>query len=57
MVKSGILRPHTNAVKRLLTASNKLARMKWGLTHVQSVVHNGMLKYHTMHNVVHIDEN
>ncbi|XP_042038441.1 uncharacterized protein LOC121784356 [Salvia splendens] len=56
MVKCGILRPHTNAVKPLLTASNKLARMKWGLTHVQPVVHNGMLKYHTMHNVVHIDE-
>ncbi|XP_042063220.1 uncharacterized protein LOC121807090 [Salvia splendens] len=56
MVKDGRLRPHTNAVKPLLTAANKLARMKWGLIHVQPVVFNGMLKYHTMHNVVHIDE-
>ncbi|XP_042051289.1 uncharacterized protein LOC121796523 [Salvia splendens] len=55
-VKAGELRPHTNAVKPLLTAANKLARMKWGLIHVQPLVHNGMLKYHTMHNVVHIDE-
>ncbi|XP_042008976.1 uncharacterized protein LOC121757510 [Salvia splendens] len=55
-VKAGELRPHTNAVKPLLTAANKLTRMKWGLIHVQPVVHNGMLKYHTMHNVVHIDE-
>ncbi|XP_042003691.1 uncharacterized protein LOC121752640 [Salvia splendens] len=55
-VKAGELRPRTNAVKPLLTAANKLARMKWGLIHVQPLVHNGMLKYHTMHNVVHIDE-
>ncbi|XP_042056497.1 uncharacterized protein LOC121801104 [Salvia splendens] len=55
-VKAGELRPHTNAVKPQLTAANKLARMKWGLIHVQPQVHNGMLKYHTMHNVVHIDE-
>ncbi|XP_042047354.1 uncharacterized protein LOC121793381 [Salvia splendens] len=56
MVKCRLLRPHTNAVKPLLTAANKVSRMKWALTHVQPVVNNGMLKYHTMHNVVHIDE-
>lgn len=56
MVKDGRLRPHTNTVKPVLTAANKLARMKWSLTHVQPEVFNGMLKYHTMHNVVHIDE-
>ncbi|XP_042059698.1 uncharacterized protein LOC121804255 [Salvia splendens] len=56
MVKANHLRLHTNVVKPLLTASNKLTIMKWGLTHVLPVVHNGMVKYHTMHNVVHIDE-
>ncbi|XP_042035364.1 uncharacterized protein LOC121781707 [Salvia splendens] len=56
MVKCGALRPHTNAVKPVLTAVNKVSRMKWALTHVQHVVNNGMLKYHSMHNVVHIDE-
>ncbi|XP_042012409.1 uncharacterized protein LOC121760879 [Salvia splendens] len=56
MVKANHLRPHTNVVKPILTAAKKLARMKWGLTHVQPVAYNGMLKYYTMHNVVHIDE-
>ncbi|XP_042003721.1 uncharacterized protein LOC121752680 [Salvia splendens] len=55
-VKEHHLRPHTNAIKPLLTASNKVARMRWGLSHIQPLIVNGMQKYHTMHNVVHIDE-
>ncbi|XP_042044931.1 uncharacterized protein LOC121790904 [Salvia splendens] len=55
-VKQNQLRPHTNAIKPLLSASNKVARMRWGLSHIQPLIVNGMLKYHPMHNVVHIDE-
>ena len=55
-VKAGHLRPHTNAIKPLLTASNKLARMRLCLSHVQPTIVDGKLKYHSMHNVVHIDE-
>ncbi|XP_042064212.1 uncharacterized protein LOC121807943 [Salvia splendens] len=55
-VKEQHLRLHTNALKPLLSGSNKLARMRWGLSHVPPLIVNGKLKYHTMHNVVHIDE-
>ncbi|XP_042013473.1 uncharacterized protein LOC121761851 [Salvia splendens] len=55
-VKEHQLRPHTNAIKPILTASNKVARMRWSLSHIQPLIANGMLKYHPMHNVVHIDE-
>ncbi|XP_041994188.1 uncharacterized protein LOC121744667 [Salvia splendens] len=55
-VKKQHLRPHTNAIKPILTSSNKVARIRWSLSHIQPLIANGMLKYHPMHNVVHIDE-
>ncbi|XP_042026773.1 uncharacterized protein LOC121773917 [Salvia splendens] len=55
-VKEHKLRPHTNAIKPILTSSNKVARMRWSLSHIQPLIANDMLKYHPMHNVVHIDE-
>ncbi|XP_042032329.1 uncharacterized protein LOC121779044 [Salvia splendens] len=55
-VKEYQLRPHTNAIKPILTSSNKVVRMRWSLSHIQPLIANGMLKYHPMHNVLNIDE-
>ncbi|XP_042035328.1 uncharacterized protein LOC121781686 [Salvia splendens] len=56
MKKEDLIRPHTSAVKPVLTDLNKLARLRWGLSQIQPIRIDGKLKYNTMHNVVHIDE-
>ncbi|XP_047942997.1 uncharacterized protein LOC125189809 [Salvia hispanica] len=56
MKKEGLIRPHTSAVKPILTDLNKLARLRWSLSQIQPIRIDGKLKYNTMHNVVHIDE-
>ncbi|XP_042003836.1 uncharacterized protein LOC121752814 [Salvia splendens] len=55
-IKSRQLKPHTSAIKPTLTEANKLARMKWCLSHIQATLEEGKLLYHSMHNIVHIDE-
>ncbi|XP_042006025.1 uncharacterized protein LOC121754786 [Salvia splendens] len=55
-IKSRQLKPHTSAIKPTLTEANKLARMKWCLSHIQLTLEEGKLLYHSMHNIVHIDE-
>ncbi|XP_042051355.1 uncharacterized protein LOC121796606 [Salvia splendens] len=55
-IKSNQLKPHTSVVKPILTESNKIARMKWCLAHIQPTLADGKLLYHSMHNIVHIDE-
>ncbi|XP_042060647.1 uncharacterized protein LOC121804947 [Salvia splendens] len=54
--KNNLIRPHTNAIKPALTEANKISRMRWCLTHIQSAIDEGKLLYHAMHNTVHIDE-
>ncbi|XP_047949548.1 uncharacterized protein LOC125195440 [Salvia hispanica] len=56
MKKEGPIRPHTSAVKPILTDLNKLARFRWSFSQIQPIRIDGKLKYNTMHNVVHIDE-
>ncbi|KAL1554912.1 hypothetical protein AAHA92_15416 [Salvia divinorum] len=55
-VKEKQLRPHTNAVKPLLTDVNKLARLRWCLSQLQPTITQGKVSYHDMRNIVHIDE-
>ncbi|XP_042056531.1 uncharacterized protein LOC121801146 [Salvia splendens] len=55
-IKSNQLKPHTSAVKPTLTEANKIARMKWCPAHIQPTLAEGKLLYHSMHNIVHIDE-
>ncbi|XP_042065382.1 uncharacterized protein LOC121808885 [Salvia splendens] len=55
-LKSNQLKPHTSAIKPTLTETNKIARMKWCLSHIQPTLAEGKLLYHSMHNMVHIDE-
>ncbi|XP_042026612.1 uncharacterized protein LOC121773756 [Salvia splendens] len=55
-LKSNQLKPHTSAIKPTLTETNKIARMKWCLSHIQPTLAEGKLLYHSMHNIVHIDE-
>ncbi|XP_042056203.1 uncharacterized protein LOC121800763 [Salvia splendens] len=55
-LKSNQLKPHTSSIKPTLTETNKIARMKWCLSHIQLTLAEGKLLYHSMHNIVHIDE-
>ncbi|XP_042016761.1 uncharacterized protein LOC121764771 [Salvia splendens] len=55
-LKSNQLKPHTSAIKPTLTETNKIERMKWCLSHIQTTLAEGKLLYHSMHNIVHIDE-
>ncbi|XP_042067311.1 uncharacterized protein LOC121810616 [Salvia splendens] len=55
-IKSRQLKPHTSAIKPTMSEANKLARMKWCLSHIQPTLEEGKLLYHSMHNIVHIDE-
>ncbi|XP_042012579.1 uncharacterized protein LOC121761058 [Salvia splendens] len=55
-IKSNQLKPHTSAVKPTLTETNKIARMKWCLAHIQPTLAECKLLYHSMHNIVHIDK-
>ncbi|KAL1556343.1 hypothetical protein AAHA92_11986 [Salvia divinorum] len=55
-VKEKQLRPHTNAVKPLLTDVNKLARLRWCLSQLQPTITQCKVSYHDMRNIVHIDE-
>ncbi|XP_042028358.1 uncharacterized protein LOC121775342 [Salvia splendens] len=55
-VKDKQLRPHTSAVKPHLTDLNKLARLKWCLSQLQSNIIAGKVAFNEMRNVVHIDE-
>ncbi|XP_042003670.1 uncharacterized protein LOC121752615 [Salvia splendens] len=55
-VKDNQIRPHTNVIKPALTEANKIARMRWYLTHIHLTIAEGKLLYHAMHNTVHIDE-
>lgn len=54
--KDNKIRPHTNVIKPALTDVNKISRKRWSLTHIQPTIAEGKLLYHTMHNIVHIDE-
>ncbi|XP_057771054.1 uncharacterized protein LOC130990838 [Salvia miltiorrhiza] len=55
-IKRKELRPHTSAIKRLLTNANKIARMKYCLSNVVYDAAMSSYSYQSMHNVVHIDE-
>ncbi|XP_042035200.1 uncharacterized protein LOC121781540 [Salvia splendens] len=55
-LKRNQLKPHTSAIKPTLTETNKIARIKWCLSHIQPTLAEGKLLYHSMHNIVHIDE-
>ncbi|XP_047950463.1 uncharacterized protein LOC125196124 [Salvia hispanica] len=55
-IKNNQLKPHTNVVKPTLIEANKIARMKWCLAHIQPTLAEGKLLYHSLHNIVHIDE-
>ncbi|XP_057780176.1 uncharacterized protein LOC130998786 [Salvia miltiorrhiza] len=55
-IKRKELRPHTSAIKPLLTDVNKIARMKYCLSNVVYDAAMSRYSYQSMHNVVHIDE-
>ncbi|XP_047978591.1 uncharacterized protein LOC125220463 [Salvia hispanica] len=55
-VKDNQIRPHTNVIKLAFTEANKIARMRWCLTHIQPTIAEGKLLYHAMHNTVHTVE-
>ncbi|XP_042019122.1 uncharacterized protein LOC121766961 [Salvia splendens] len=46
-LKSNQLKPHTSAIKPTLTETNKIARMKWCLSHIQPTLAEGKLLYHS----------
>ncbi|XP_057793230.1 uncharacterized protein LOC131009842 [Salvia miltiorrhiza] len=56
-IKEKQLRAHTSAVKPFLTDDNKLARLRFSLSQLNSAsILEDKLNFHSMHNVVHIDE-
>ncbi|XP_057803284.1 uncharacterized protein LOC131018588 [Salvia miltiorrhiza] len=56
-IKDKQLGAHTSAVKPLLTEENKLARLKFSLSQLNSAANiDGKFTFKGMHNVVHIDE-
>ncbi|XP_047962003.1 uncharacterized protein LOC125206824 [Salvia hispanica] len=55
-IKNNQLKPHTSVVKPTLTEANKIARMKCCLAHIHPTLGEGKLLYHSLHNIVHIDE-
>ncbi|XP_057793146.1 uncharacterized protein LOC131009754 [Salvia miltiorrhiza] len=55
-VHLGLSRTHTNAIKPDLTAPNKLLRLRFSLEALEYDRIANILKFKTMHNVVHIDE-
>lgn len=54
--KRRLIRAHTNAIKPLLTAPNKLNRLSFSLQAIQYDRMLNILKFKPMQNVIHIDE-
>ncbi|XP_021733401.1 uncharacterized protein LOC110700202 [Chenopodium quinoa] len=54
--KKGRLRIHTSSNKPALTSDHKVARMKWVLSHINSVTVNEDPTFVDMNHVIHIDE-
>lgn len=56
-IKEGALRPHTNAVKPLLTDENKKAKVNFCLSMITPPsLTSASTTFHNMHNIIHIDE-
>ncbi|XP_057779460.1 uncharacterized protein LOC130998042 [Salvia miltiorrhiza] len=55
-VHLGLIRAHTSALKPDLTAPNKLLRLRFSLQAIEYDRIANVLKFKTMHNVVHVDE-
>ncbi|XP_057773775.1 uncharacterized protein LOC130993071 [Salvia miltiorrhiza] len=53
-IKEKLIRPHTSAIKPALSKVNKLARLKFALSHLR--FDDDTLKFQSMRNVIHIDE-
>lgn len=54
LMKVGLLRRHRSRIHPLLTAPNKLARLRWALDRVNSSADGPLLD--PMYNIVHVDE-
>ncbi|XP_057786554.1 uncharacterized protein LOC131003999 [Salvia miltiorrhiza] len=55
-IKERQIRAHTSAIKPTLNEVNKLARLRWSLSHLSPDISNGKLDFTGMHNTIHIDE-
>ncbi|XP_057785529.1 uncharacterized protein LOC131003072 [Salvia miltiorrhiza] len=53
-IKEKLIRPHTSAIKPALSKVNKLARLKFALSHLR--FDDDTLKFQSTRNVIHIDE-
>ncbi|KAI5386953.1 hypothetical protein KIW84_073192 [Lathyrus oleraceus] len=54
LLKSGVIRRHSNAIKPLLKEENKRVRLEFCLSMLEGIPHDPMFK--SMHNIIHIDE-
>ncbi|KAL6586047.1 hypothetical protein OROMI_002691 [Orobanche minor] len=52
----GLIKAHSNAIKHYLTAPNKLLRLKFSLSNLQFDRLHGVVKFKSMHNIIHIDK-
>lgn len=55
-IKEGALRPHTNAIKPILTNENKKARLEFCLSMINPPLSSTNPTFKDMFNVIHIDE-
>ncbi|XP_051145930.1 uncharacterized protein LOC127261677 [Andrographis paniculata] len=55
-VKSGLIRPHTNAIKPSLNEKNKIERLKFSLNSLQIDSASKVIKFQSMSQVVHVDK-
>lgn len=53
----GLIKAHSNAIKPRLIAPNKSLRLKINLSNLQFDRLHGVVKFKSMHNIIHIDEN
>ena len=56
MIKNGVMRPHSNAMKPGLTDKHKHTRVKWILDMLMGDSYNIKQDYHPMYDFVHLDE-
>jgi hypothetical protein len=54
LIKSGVIRRTSNAIKPQLKEENKRSRLKFCLSMLEGTPHDPLFK--SMHNIIHIDE-